>query len=82
MLDLTDWPELRCPENVVAAPVKPGHATGVVTVPPQGSVTGVGIAEKSPARSAGVGTVVVNGVPMRRRKPSQLTNQKVLSRPS
>src|ERR1700693_1820418 len=54
----------------------------VVTVPPHGSQTVCLSAEKSPDSSAGVGTVVVNAVPVRKRNPSQLKNQKVLSRPS
>src|ERR1700751_1786078 len=72
--------------NCVAVAVLPGQAPipgpDVITVPPQGSTTAVVMAEKSPARSAAVGTVVVNAVPVRSRKPSQLKNQNVLSLPS
>src|ERR1700730_11344719 len=71
------------PGNGVAGPVQLGQAP-LVTVPPQGSIIGaIPGAEKLPANSGVVGTVVKTGeAPWRRRNASQLKNQNVLSRPS
>src|SRR5437899_7958535 len=70
--------------NWVGDALLPAQAPLALTVPPQGSMIGVMPgAEKSPPNSAGVGTVVKTGeAPWRRRKPSQLKNQNVLSLPS
>src|SRR5258708_30458522 len=59
----------------------PGQAPTLFTKPAQGSIIAGPIAEKSPVRSALVGTVAVNGSPVRSRKPSQLVNQNVRVRP-
>src|SRR5689334_7554142 len=65
------------PENGVGAASLRGHAPCAFTVLAHGSMIGTLIALKSPNRSSFVGTVAVNGSPVRNRKPSQLANQKV-----
>src|SRR4029077_21266476 len=72
---------ITLPWNGVGVAVLPGHAPTRLTVPAQGSISVVFIAEKLPARSADVGTVAVNGSPVRSRKLSQLVNQNVRLRP-
>src|SRR5882724_527193 len=63
--------------NLVGVAELPGQAPTLFTKPAQGSIIAESIAEKSPMRSAVVGTVAVNGSPVRNRKPSQLVNQNV-----
>src|SRR5882762_9695413 len=65
------------PWNAIGVTELPGHAPTLLTKLAQGSIIVLFISEKSPARSAVVGTVAVNGSPVRSRKPSQLANQKV-----
>src|ERR1700704_925690 len=67
--------------NGVGVAVLPGHAPRPFTEPAQGSIIVVFIPEKSPLRSSMVGTVAVNGSPVRSRKLSQLANQNVRLRP-
>src|SRR5882757_6494588 len=74
--------EMTFPTSGAGLALLPGHAPWAFTIPAQGSTICVLMAEKSPFRSAGVGTVVVNGSPVRSRKPSQLANQNVRFRPS
>src|ERR1700722_65347 len=74
---LTRFAGIILPPNTMGLTALPGHAPWAFTLPAQGSIIWVLIAEKSPARSAAVGTVAVNGSPVRSRKPSQLTNQNV-----
>ncbi len=75
-------PGIELPEKTVGVALLPGQAPSAFTEPAQGSTIGVLMAEKSPLRSAVLGTVVVNGSPVRNRKPSQLANQNVRLRPS
>src|SRR5258708_35930593 len=70
-------PGIALPEKGVGVALLSGQAPSLFTEPAQGSIIGALIPVKSPLRSAVVGTVVVNGSPVRNRKPSQLTNQKV-----
>src|ERR1700722_13896149 len=78
---LTRFAGMRLPSNTVGVTLLPGQAPRLLTTPAQGSISGVLIAEKLPMRSSVVGTVVVNGSPVRKRKPSQLANKKVRLRP-
>src|SRR4030088_2892791 len=68
---------ITLPWNGVGAALLPGQAPCAFTLLAQGSTIAILMDEKSPARSAGVGTVAVKGCPVRSRKPSQLLNQNV-----
>src|SRR4029077_1200467 len=72
---------MMLPWNGVGAAMLSGQAPWAFTLPAQGSTITILMAEKSPARSAAVGTVAVKGCPVRSRKPSQLANQNVRVRP-
>src|SRR5438270_7061505 len=72
---------MMLPPKGTGAAALPGHAPCAFTDPAHGSMIGVPMLEKSPARSSVVGTVAVKGCPVRKRKPSQLRNQNVRLRP-
>src|SRR5882762_6324481 len=65
------------PANAVRAQTAPAAQSG--STESGSNIVGTPAAEKSPARSAAVGTIVENTVPDRRRYASQLKKKKVLS---
>src|ERR1700732_181183 len=72
---------ITLPWNGVGAALLPGQAPVAFTLPAQGSTMATLMDEKSPARSAAVGTVAGKGCPVRSRKPPQVANQNVRFRP-
>src|SRR5258708_35017362 len=66
---------ITLPGNGVGAALLTGQAPWAFTLPAQGSTIAILMDEKSPARSAAVGTVAVKSFPGRSRKTSQTADQ-------